>query len=146
MRRVPLLVAAAAVAILWLVYSGIGQAAVFFRFPSELTAEALTEIGGERIRVGGLVEAGSLSREGAVATFVLVDDGPGRVAVLFEGLVPDLFAEGTGAVVEGSFGPDGTFVADTLMVKHGEDYGAEEGHPDKEGMRDRFGTGVPSAG
>lgn len=140
MRKWPLLLAAA-VAIGLLVANGLRESAVYFRFPSELTAE---ERSLDSLRLGGMVAAGSVERAGTSLRFVLVDDGPARVEVRYEGLVPDLFGEGQGAVVEGAFGPDGVFVAHTVMVKHGEDYTAGDGeHPDREGIRERFGTGIP---
>ena len=140
MRKWPLLLAAA-LAIVLLVANGLRESAVYFRFPSEITAE---ERALKSMRLGGMVAAGSVAREGMLLRFVLVDDGPGRIEVRYEGLVPDLFGEGQGAVVEGAFGPDGVFVAHTLMVKHGEDYTAGDAeHPDREGIREGFGTGIP---
>lgn len=140
MRKWPLLLAAA-VAIALLVANGLRESAVYFRFPSELTAK---ERSLDSLRLGGMVAAGSVERAGTSLRFVLVDDGPARVEVRYEGLVPDLFGEGQGAVVEGAFGPEGVFVAHTVMVKHGEDYTAGDGeHPDREGIREGFGTGIP---
>ncbi|MBC8515170.1 cytochrome c maturation protein CcmE [bacterium] len=135
----------AAVAIGWLVFSGIKEASVYFKYPSELTPTVLAELGHEELRIGGMVAGGSLEREGSDIRFVMVDDGEGQVLVHYVGIPPDMFAEGRGAVVEGSFTMEGVFEAHTLMVKHGEDYSAEE-HPDRENIRSDFGTGIPDPG
>ena len=140
MRSWPLVLAVVVVIVL-LVANGLRESAVYFRFPSEITAE---ERALESLRLGGMVAAGSVVKAGTSLTFFLVDDGPARVEVHFEGLVPDLFGEGQGAVVEGAFDAAGVFVAHTLMVKHGEDYTAGDAeHPDREGIREGFGTGIP---
>jgi len=75
------------------------------------------------IRLGGMVEAGSLKTapDGVTVHFV-VSDAKGRVPVTFKGIVPDLFKEGSGVVAEGKLGADGTFVADNLLAKHDEKY------------------------
>ncbi|MGE3691936.1 MAG: cytochrome c maturation protein CcmE [Novosphingobium sp.] len=75
------------------------------------------------VRLGGMVERGSIRREadGVTISFV-VGDGKARVPVRFKGIVPDLFVEGSGVVAEGKFGADGTFAADNLLAKHDEKY------------------------
>jgi cytochrome c-type biogenesis protein CcmE len=70
-----------------------------------------------------MVKEGSIRKlaDGVTVAFVLTD-GPASVPVRFRGIVPDLFVENSGAVAEGRLGPDGTFVADTILAKHDERY------------------------
>jgi cytochrome c-type biogenesis protein CcmE len=107
-----------------LVLSGIQQSVVYFVTPSELVA-AEGRAPSRSYRLGGMVMAGSLQQDPATREhrFVL-SDGKGTVPVRFTGIPPDLFAEGRGAVVEGTVGPDGTFRATTIMAKHSEEYRA----------------------
>lgn len=95
--------------------------ASYFYVPAELAANPPEE--GKAIRLGGMVEAGSIktAADGVTITFV-VGDGKARVPVQFKGIVPDLFTEGSGVVAEGRLGPGGTFVADNLLAKHDENY------------------------
>ncbi|MFC4255136.1 cytochrome c maturation protein CcmE [Altererythrobacter xixiisoli] len=95
--------------------------ASYFYVPSEMQANP-PEFG-RAVRLGGMVEAGSLSTaaDGVTWNFV-VGDGEARVPVVFTGIVPDLFVEGSGVVAEGSLRQDGTFVADNLLAKHDENY------------------------
>ena len=91
--------------------------ASFFYVPSEILAERPEP--SRAVRLGGMVEGGSLRTEadGVTIAFV-VGDGKARVPVRFKGIVPDLFKEGSGVVAEGKLGADGTFVADNLLAKH----------------------------
>ena len=84
---------------------------VFFYSPSDLKAKAVTA--DRRVRIGGLVEAQSLSRapDGRSVSFRLTD-GSTDVAVVYQGLLPDLFREGQGAVAEGKLRSDGVFAAE----------------------------------
>ncbi len=92
----------------------------FFMSPTEVLANAPQPE--TRFRLGGLVEAGSYQKgAGTVSTFRLTD-GAKSVAVSFSGILPDLFKEGQGAVTEGKLGPDGVFIADTVLAKHDEKY------------------------
>ena len=96
---------------------------VFFFGPSELMArEAEGSIGADRrLRVGGMVVEGSVVRgAGEVVTFA-VTDMESRVDVAYEGILPDLFAEGQGVVAEGYF-REGRFKAETVLAKHDEKY------------------------
>ena len=96
------------------------QASYFF-VPSEM--EAAPPPVGQAVRLGGMVEVGSLKTEpdGVTITFV-VGDGKARVPVRYSGIVPDLFVEGSGVVAEGRLEADGSFRADTLLAKHDENY------------------------
>ena len=95
--------------------------ASYFYVPSDVAADPPET--GQAVRLGGMVEAGSVARDpdGVTVRFV-IGDGEARVPVVFSGIVPDLFTEGSGVVAEGSFGPDGTFVATNLLAKHDENY------------------------
>lgn len=95
--------------------------ASYFYVPSEIVANPPAPDRG--VRLGGMVEAGSLRTEadGVTIAFV-VQDGEARVPVRFSGIVPSLFVEGSGVVAEGSMGTDGTFVASNLLAKHDENY------------------------
>ena len=70
-----------------------------------------------------MVQAGSLrTRDDGMTIDFVVGDGTARVPVVFSGIVPDLFVEGSGVVAEGSLRADGTFVATNLLAKHDESY------------------------
>jgi cytochrome c-type biogenesis protein CcmE len=92
---------------------------VYFYPPSELAQKAKA---GERVRIGGLVEAGSVSRDAQGALLFAVTDGRRQIEVRFEGQPPDLFREGQGIVAEGRYLPGARFAADTLLAKHDERY------------------------
>ncbi|WP_171033063.1 cytochrome c maturation protein CcmE [Qipengyuania marisflavi] len=79
---------------------------------------------GQAIRLGGMVETGSLKTQpdGVTINFVVTGRDRSRVPVRFAGIAPDLFVEGSGVVAEGRLGPEGTFVADNLLAKHDENY------------------------
>ncbi|MFA6218235.1 MAG: cytochrome c maturation protein CcmE [Erythrobacter sp.] len=79
---------------------------------------------GQAVRLGGMVEQGSLKTDpdGVTLRFTVTGKGDARVPVRFSGIAPDLFVEGSGVVAEGRLGPDGTFVADNLLAKHDENY------------------------
>lgn len=97
----------------------------FFRSPSDLVAEQPGPT--TRIRLGGLVEDGSVVRgEGTEVKFA-VTDRRNVVEVVYNGILPDLFREGQGVVAEGSFANGGgVFVADTVLAKHDENYMPKE--------------------
>ncbi len=95
--------------------------ASYFYVPSEITANPPAP--DRAVRLGGMVEEGSLRTEadGVTIAFV-VQDGEARVPVRFSGIVPSLFVEGSGVVAEGRMSSDGTFIADNLLAKHDENY------------------------
>lgn len=95
--------------------------ASFFYLPSEMAANPPAP--DRAVRLGGMVEAGSLKTDADGITIrFIVNDDKARVPVMFKGIVPDLFKEGSGVVAEGRRGADGTFVADNLLAKHDEKY------------------------
>lgn len=95
----------------------------FFRSPSEVLSEPPRE--GETFRIGGLVVEGSIKRgEGTVVNFEVTDTNA-TVPVRFDGLLPDLFAEGEGVVALGQMEGE-TFVASEVLAKHDETYMPKE--------------------
>ncbi len=133
-RRLKLLIGAMVIAacIGYLIYGGIQETIVYFVTPSELHAKG-TAAYGRSLRLGGLVREGSWAKEAGTLfqTFELVDD-TSTVKVAFRGIPPDLFGEGRGALVEGSYGPDGVFQAKTILAKHSEEYKAADDHASKD--------------
>ncbi|MEJ8573099.1 cytochrome c maturation protein CcmE [Microbaculum marinum] len=93
---------------------------VFFNSPSDVVAGNLAP--GKRIRLGGLVEDGSVERLDGTTVHFTVTDTAHEIKVVYSGLLPDLFREGQGVVTEGMLGADGIFVADTVLAKHDETY------------------------
>jgi len=91
----------------------------FFFSPSEATPQAAPA--GRVIRLGGLVETGSVSQTGTTVAFAVTDNAA-TSRVIYQGDLPDLFREGQGIVAEGKFGPDRVFRADTVLAKHDETY------------------------
>jgi cytochrome c-type biogenesis protein CcmE len=94
----------------------------FFRSPSQVAEN--TPPPTETFRIGGLVEEGSLVKEGDSARFV-VTDGGASVPVVFRGILPDLFSEGTGMIGTGKL-INGTFEAREILAKHDENYMPKE--------------------
>ena len=91
-----------------------------FYTPTDLVAAAVPA--GATMRLGGMVEQGSVKRgEGLKVEFMLADC-VNRVAVRYEGLLPDLFREGQGIVANGKLGADRVFVASEVLAKHDENY------------------------
>ncbi len=116
-----LLALAAIVAAVLLAMSAMKDQAAFFYTPSDAKAQGLPL--GKAVRLGGMVEAGSVHRapDGVTVRFV-VTDGKATTPVTFAGITPDLFREKSGVVAEGQFQPDGRFVATNLLAKHDEKY------------------------
>ncbi|WP_152045389.1 cytochrome c maturation protein CcmE [Aureimonas psammosilenae] len=81
---------------------------------------------GQRIRLGGLVEKGSVERGTGDTVRFRVTDSVQSVPVTYRGILPDLFREEQGVIAEGSLGPDRVFAADTILAKHDETYMPKE--------------------
>lgn len=92
---------------------------VFFYTPTQVAAGEAPQ--GRTFRIGGMVEAGSLRREGLTAHFRVTDTAR-SMDVSYQGSLPDLFKEGKGVVAQGKLGGDGGFVADQVLAKHDENY------------------------
>lgn len=109
-------------ALSYVIYGGMQQALVYFVTPSELKAKE-TSSADKFFRMGGMVVKGSLQKDVKNLTYNFeLTDGASTFPVFFRGVPPDLFREGTGAVVEGRIGKDGVFQASTIMAKHAEEY------------------------
>ena len=100
---------------------GLKDRAAYFYTPADIVAGKAS--GGKAMRLGGMVERGSVKHESdGITTRFIVEDGEGRVPVEYRGILPDLFREGSGVVAEGKLGSDRTFVADNILAKHDERY------------------------
>lgn len=103
-----------------LVLFALQDSIVFFYSPSEIAEKGIGP--GQRFRLGGLVEEGSVKRgEGATIQFAITDTAK-SVPVAYTGVLPDLFREGQGVVTEGKLDAGGTFLADSVLAKHDENY------------------------
>lgn len=98
----------------------LGQKASYFYMPADLAGATIAP--GQRIRLGGLVEKGTIVRGQGTQVAFAVTDGGESVKVTYTGILPDLFREEQGVITEGTFGPDGVFVADSVLAKHDESY------------------------
>ena len=122
----------------------------FFMSPSDLASDASKPAG--TIRLGGLVEKGSVVRGPDGAVSFKVTDLSHDVRVVYRGILPDLFREGQGVVTEGRLGADGVFRASTVLAKHDEKYMPPEvaaalkksGHWQDEDMK-KYGAPVDGA-
>jgi cytochrome c-type biogenesis protein CcmE len=92
---------------------------VFFYTPSQVADHQAPQ--GRSFRIGGLVQSGSVVRDGVSVRF-LVTDTAKSMTVHYEGVLPDLFKEGKGVVAQGQIGADGVFVAREVLAKHDENY------------------------
>jgi len=104
-----------------LVLGALQSEITYFFSPTDLAAGGAPA--GRSIRLGGLVEEGSVQRlDDGVTTAFRVTDLSHSVPVTYRGLLPDLFREGQGVVTEGRLRTDGVFVADSVLAKHDENY------------------------
>jgi cytochrome c-type biogenesis protein CcmE len=96
---------------------------VFFYSPTEIHEKAVAA--GTAVRLGGLVKEGTWKKAGDKNDFV-VTDGTTEMVAHYTGILPDLFREGQGVVVEGAVATDGTFAATNVLAKHDEKYMPKE--------------------
>jgi cytochrome c-type biogenesis protein CcmE len=92
---------------------------VFFFTPSQVAANEAPQ--GRTFRIGGMVVAGSVKREGVEVRFAVTDTAK-TIPVVYRGALPDLFREGKGVVAQGQVGADGVFHAREVLAKHDENY------------------------
>jgi len=109
----------AAAAVVALVLNAFRSNLVFFYSPTQVAAHEAPE--NRLFRIGGLVVAGSLKREGVDCSFMVTDLSK-SLPVHYRGILPDLFKEGKGVVAQGRLGNDGVFVAQEVLAKHDENY------------------------
>ena len=120
------LVGVVVVVVVWLAFSSVGNALVYYQEPHELLARGDAAVG-VTVRLGGLVEEGSVEREAPGEDYELrfvLTDNEASIPVVTTNAPTSSFRAGTGAVVEGALGPDGTFEATQVIVKHDENYEA----------------------
>ncbi|MGI8931680.1 MAG: cytochrome c maturation protein CcmE [Sphingomicrobium sp.] len=100
---------------------GLQSRAAYFVTPADIAAGRATP--DKAMRLGGMVEKGSLAKDSDGVTIrFTVSDGRETTPVVYRGIAPDLFREGSGVVAEGRLSPAGLFVADTILAKHDERY------------------------
>jgi cytochrome c-type biogenesis protein CcmE len=92
---------------------------VFFFSPTQVAAKEAPV--GRTFRIGGLVQEGTLKRDGLNVQFVVTDTAA-NIPVVYNGILPDLFKEGRGCVAQGKIGADGIFHAEQVLAKHDENY------------------------
>ena len=102
-----------------LAFSTLGDKATYFYAPSDLAGKPAPVAA---IRLGGMVEKGSLVRAGQTVHFIVTDNAK-TFPVTYTGILPDLFREGQGVIAEGRIDPgSGVFAAETILAKHDEKY------------------------
>jgi cytochrome c-type biogenesis protein CcmE len=102
-----------------LVLNALNSNIALYVTPSEVAAGKSPK--GAAFRIGGMVKDGSVKRDNLTVHFV-VTDMVKEIPVAYTGILPDLFKEGKGAVVQGKLAPDGNFVASEVLAKHDENY------------------------
>ena len=102
-----------------LVLNALNSNIALYVTPSDIAAGKSPK--GQAFRIGGMVKEGSLRRDNLTVHFVVTDTVK-EVPVSYTGILPDLFKEGKGAVVQGRLGPDGQFTAAEVLAKHDENY------------------------
>jgi cytochrome c-type biogenesis protein CcmE len=117
--RVVVLLVLIAGSLAWVGSRALSGNLVYYVTPSELLEQQPAP--GERLRLGGRVVPGSVDAADGEVDFV-VTDGTTRMTVVHEGATPAMFRTGVGVVLEGSYGTDGAFHSDTMLVRHSEQY------------------------
>ena len=102
-----------------LVLNALNSNIALYVTPSDVAAGKAPQ--GQAFRIGGMVKDGSLRRDNLTVHFVVTDMAK-DIPVSYTGILPDLFKEGKGAVVQGRLGPDGNFTAAEVLAKHDENY------------------------
>lgn len=107
-----------------LVLTALSEQVTFFRTPTDLVGMSPAEVG--RVRLGGLVVDGSVDSSQGKQVIFAIKDANESIQVRYVGILPDLFREGQGVVAEGKLADDHTFIADTVLAKHDENYMPKE--------------------
>jgi cytochrome c-type biogenesis protein CcmE len=121
-KRLSLIAAAGAVLAIaaGLILFALSDKIVFFYTPSDMTKQRIAA--GTRVRIGGLIEMGSVKRDAAMNVEFRITDTEKTLTVHYKGLLPDLFREGQGVVAEGVYQGSDMVLADTVLAKHDENY------------------------
>ena len=136
---------ASVAAIAALVFNAFQSNLVFFYSPSQVAASEAPV--SRTFRLGGLVQQGSVKRDGVKVSFVVTDNVK-AVPVTYEGILPDLFKEGKGVVAQGRL-EDGRFVAREVLAKHDENYmppEAAEALKNAQAVNDRAARSIVQSG
>lgn len=102
-----------------LILNALNSNIALFVTPSEVAAGKAPT--GQAFRIGGMVQEGSIKRDGVTVDFVITDMVK-TIPVAYTGILPDLFKEGKGAVIQGKLDPSGKFIASEVLAKHDENY------------------------
>ena len=126
-RKLIFAVVILAVAVGFLIYNAMDGSAAFYMTVSELDADG-AKVEGEKVRVGGDVVDGSIVR-GDIGEEIRFDvtDGESQISMVYNGDVPDIFADHAEVIATGTMGPDGVFVAEELLTKCPSRFEADEG-------------------
>ena len=127
-----------------LVMFALKDSVVFFHTPSDVTEKNIPA--GQRIRLGGLVEQGSVKRGEGTAVSFTVTDTLKNIPVTYNGVLPDLFREGQGVVAEGALDGSGQFKADSVLAKHDENYMPKEVADSLQARGVKLGSGATHPG
>ncbi len=105
-----------------LAMSALRDQAAYFYTPGDVAAKGLPL--DRAVRIGGMVEGGSIERrpDGVTIHFVVGDETDATIPVRFTGIAPELFRENSGVIAEGRFAPDGSFTASEILARHDENY------------------------
>lgn len=106
-----------------LVLFGLSDQITLFKTPTDIATQGLAT--GTRVRVGGLVKEKTWDKQGTTHKFTITDGG-NDLSITYVGILPDLFREGQGVVLEGAQDNSGLFIAETVLAKHDENYVPKE--------------------
>ena len=106
--------------IIFFVLRSLEENVIYFFSPTEIYNKSDISFN-KKIRVGGLVKEGSISKSGTIINFIITDL-KNEIIVSYNGSVPNLFSEGKGVIAEGKLKDKKYFVADTILAKHDENY------------------------
>ena len=109
-----------ATVIIFLILKSLEENVVYFFSPSEIYNKSNISLN-EKIRIGGLVKEGSVSKD-QTSTMFIITDLKKEIIVSYRGVVPNLFSEGKGVIAEGELKDKKYFVADKILAKHDENY------------------------
>ena len=108
------------ISVVFIVLKSLEKNVVYFLSPSEIYNDENVSLN-KKMRLGGLVKVNSLTKDQSTISFIITDLKK-EIVVSFNGLVPNLFSEGKGVVVEGKLKDKKYFIADKILAKHDENY------------------------